>query len=274
MANTKTIEAGSRMYEVKTDSIDLYLEHEEEGCRCPPERVTQATVDDVDYNIFVPHCVARWGRPIREACDRLERQTGYKIIDADEVKYLINEYSYTPVARFLYCDDEDGPRTERKPIIRGRFGNNYYLKREVLEWVVTHSEVKQKCHCGVRNCRDADCEAVTKDLEFAKRLFDEGYVYFLLHTATLQLKIGTTVKPKKRIQAHKSANAGELKTIGVIKGSRELEGNIHQELTELGFLVPGKREWFFYSQPVAEYVDRLVTCIENYEGLAEELIND
>ena len=147
------------MYEVKTDSIDLYIEHEEEGCRCPPERVTQATVDDVDYNIFVPHCVARWGRPIREACDRLERQTGYEIIDAGEVEYLINEYSYTPVARFLYCGDEDGPRTERKPIIRGRFGNNYYLKREVLEWVVTHSEVKQKCHCGVRNCRDADCEA-------------------------------------------------------------------------------------------------------------------
>ena len=271
MANTKIIQAGYREYEVKTDSIDLYIEHEEEECRCPPERVQQATFDGADYNIFVPHCVAAdSGRPIREACERLERQIGYEIIDTDEVKQLVHKYSHTPVGAFFYGDDEDEPRRERKPIVRGRFGNNYYLKREVLEWVVAYSKVKEKCHCGVRNCKDTDCRAVTQDLQFAESLFNEGYVYFLLHAATLQLKVGTTIKPKQRIQAHKSANSGEIRTIGVVKGSRELEGNIHQDLTELGFLVPGKKEWFFYSQPVAEYVDRLVMCIENYEGLTNE----
>ena len=281
MTDTMVVEAGFSSYEVKVDSINLYIEHDVKDCKCHAERIVQATVEDINYNVFVPYCVAHNTRsPILAACDKLEQHTGYKILSKNRVESILREYSNEPVGKFLRSPhdleilefENDAEKYEFdlcRPVIHGTFGNDYYLKRNVFKWILTGAvwgRAKKKCDlCGTRDCEDNDCSRMTESLSQQCRETSEGYVYFLLHPATLQLKVGTTVNPKKRIQTHRSANSGEIKVIGIVKGSPALENSIHYDLRSMNVRIPGKKEWFFYTEQVKEYTDRLISCIENYK---------
>lgn len=74
-------------------------------------------------------------------------------------------------------------------------------------------------------------------LEKGERL---GWVYFLETSAAGPIKIGWAKDPIKRANQLQTGHPEELTLIGVLPGSRHLEGNLHQRLS-IGRL---SGEWF------------------------------
>lgn len=275
MTDTIKIEAGWNIFEVKADAKNLYIEHHRHNrlgadCDCPPQRIIQATVRGKNFNIFVPTCTAVIGKqPILDACNCLSEHTGYSIIKSDETKEIVNKYTNETIYDF---------RQEVSPVINGTFGNDYYLKREVLEFCSKSTKPVYPCSlCGVRHCDNYFCRNNSWDFSHNSELYSyrthgkevrihgtDIYVYFIYHIGTRQVKIGHSTNPEKRIQTHLSSNSGEMRVLGIIYGSKFLESSIHQDLKT--WLAPGKKEWFFYSETVAKYIQRVLDCVKNYEG--------
>lgn len=246
---------GKLMTLVDTESHNLHVDHYREGCDCGPYTVVQTTVLGKDFNISVPTCTADICRsPLLDACDALSRHTGYKIIRQEEAERYVTDYTDGCIADFF---------GEVLPVVRGTFGNNYYLKREILEFCSKSIFRRKLCKvCGHRQCSDSGfCSESKLDAESTHREYKGSYVYFLFHPATTLVKIGTSVDPTKRIKSHRSANAGEIQTLGIIHGSGYLERAIHQELDQ--WRAAGKREWFYYTESVAKYISRTISCVKN-----------
>jgi len=242
---------------VDTESHNLYVDHYREGCDCDPYTVVQATVAGKDFNISVPYCTADIQRsPLLSACETLSGHTGYKIIRSEEAEKYVTDYTDGFLSDFF---------EEVLPVVRGNFGNNYYLKREVLKFC-SHSIFRRElCKvCGHRKCSDRRfCSDNERDFGSIYRDYrgSGSYVYFLFHPATTLVKIGTSVDPTKRIKSHRSANAGEIQTLGIVHGSDRLEKSIHEELEQ--WRAAGKKEWFYYTEDVAKYISRTISCLKN-----------
>jgi hypothetical protein len=242
---------------VDTESHNLYVDHYREGCDCDPHTVVQTTVAGKDFNISVPYCTADIGRsPLLDACDTLSKHTGYKIIRLEEAEEYVTDYTDGCLADFF---------GEVLPVVRGNFGNNYFLKREVLEFCSNSIFRRKLCKvCGHRKCSDKRfCSDNKWDFESTYREYKGSYVYFLFHPATTLVKIGTSRDPSKRIKSHRSSNAGEIQTLGIVHGSDRLEKSIHQELEQ--WRAAGKKEWFYYTESVARYISRTISCVENLQ---------
>lgn len=262
--------------EVKDDSISLTIPCYQENCQCYTERVIFASVPNFrtaihdfydrencyesrrengkHYNIFVPACVAHISRsPILSACDFLEETTGYEIIRSVEAERIIKDYSYRTIHNFK----QDVP-----PVIHGAYNNEYYLKREVFEYCL-HYEQKKCEWCAKRHCKNRECEELSWDLKNISREYGDSFVYFLLHPANGQVKIGYSREPIKRVKAHRASNAGEIVCLGVIYGSKNLEGYIHDDLQF--YRTAGKKEWFYYTENVKKYIDMIIKNVKNYE---------
>jgi len=280
------------------DSKNIHINHYYDDCECHIERVIQATIPDFrsmykrawqprqecfrsrtqeregslgesydnmnlretipnskNFNISVPYCISRVnGTPILDACNALEKHTGYKIIKSSEAEDYVREYTEETVHTFL----ENVP-----PVIQGAFGNDYFLKREVM-WFCVHHEVSRCNFCGDRHCQDYSCKENRWDFERTNQIC-ECYVYFLFHPATAQVKIGHSKNPMTRIQSHRSANAGDVKCLGIIEGSVFLEKNIHYDLSP--WKASGKAEWFYYTDPVEKYIERMLSCVNHFKNV-------
>ena len=242
---------------VDIESHNLYVDHCIKGCDCDPHTVVQATVKGKDFNISVPYCTADIGKsPRLDACDALSKHTGYNIIRSAVAEEYVKEYTNGYVGDFL---------NEVSPVVHGTFGNNYYLKRDVLEFCSGSIFRRELCKiCGYRQCENSQfCDENRSDIDRIYRAYKGSYVYFLFHPATTLVKVGTSLDPTKRIKSHKSANAGEIQILGIIRGSESLERSIHHELEQ--WRAAGKKEWFYYTESVAKYISRTISCVENLQ---------
>jgi hypothetical protein len=264
---------GEHTLSVKEGSEILKIPCYEEGCKCYTERVIQVSIPDFSgrypvsredfcsrrdsgqhYNVLVPDCVAHISQsPISAAAKAVEEKTGYIIINLSETKNIVKKNSNATLGDF----DSTVP-----PIIPAAFGNNYYLQREVFEFCIWNSSKKCKW-CNKRHCGDWNCEREIWDLKDVSNRYGESFVYFLYHAAVGQVKIGYSDQPEKRIQAHRASNAGEIQCLGVVYGSKRLEGNIHDELKI--WRTSGKREWFYYTDHVEKYINIILSCVKNYD---------
>jgi len=210
-----------------------------------------------DFNVSVPTCRAQIYRtPIFDACATLSKHTGYEIIKTVDAEEYVTDYTDGCLSDFF---------GEVLPVVQGMFGNNYFLKRDVLRFCSGSLYRRKLCKlCGHRRCSDHEfCSHNVWSIAHNHRMYHGSYVYFLFHPATTQVKIGTSIQPTKRIRSHRSANAGEIQTLGIIEGSGELEKTIHEDLSE--WRAAGKTEWFYYTESVAKYIARIISCVKNLD---------
>jgi hypothetical protein len=230
---------------VNADMI-LTTDHEWGGCDC--ERITRiiSVSYPVEAEIHVRACAEVVGTPLLSAMDALGEAIGRRIIAQSDAFDLLRKYSNGLQSKYDVL-------TDVPCVLSGAAGRRYYLKRDILK--ACGKEPKKKCvACGERNCMDRDHWLASGFADEVRRM--DGYVYFMLHAPVKFLKVGYSATPAKRLQTHRASIPGELTTLGVVPGGRLLEQAIHEELCD--WLVPGHKEWFFYSEVVRDYVDRIV----------------
>lgn len=222
----------------------LTTEHEYPYCDC--DRITRvvSVSHPAEAEIHVRACAEIAGTPLLSAMNALGAATGRNIITQQDAERLIGQYSTLSTYDALL----DAPC-----VLAGAYGRRYYLWRDVL--AACGKSPKKRCVvCGDRNCMDPEHWQAGSFANAVRRM--DGYVYFMLHAPVKFLKVGYSATPAKRLQTHRAAIPGELTTLGVVPGGRLLEQAIHDELGD--WLVPGHKEWFFYSEVVRKYVDRIV----------------
>lgn len=230
--------------------MTLTTDHEWDDCPCTAITRVIAVRHPIKAEIRVRWCAEYTRTPVLSAMDTLAGVTGRHIIGHREALSLIECYSNGPASQVLdnvECVTEYG------------FSRKYYVKRDILAGCLQCP--KQKCvACGERNCVDVDHGNV-QEFFASIRMYESGQVYFLLHMPTKYLKVGYSATPVKRLQSHRSSIPGDMTTLGVVPGGRYLESAVHEELDR--WLVPGHKEWFFYTPAVREYVERIVSVYES-----------
>jgi hypothetical protein len=81
--------------------------------------------------------------------------------------------------------------------------------------------------------------------------FGPDLVYFIHAKDTEYVKIGTTDNVERRLRAIKTSSPFELNLIGVIRGGRELEKQIHGIFQHLRI----RGEWFYLRDDLIEFVN-------------------
>jgi hypothetical protein len=229
----------------------LTTEHEWAGCDC--NRITRiiSVSHPVKAEIHVRACAEVVATPLRSAMDALGEAIGRRIITQSDAFDLLRKYSNGLPSKYDVLNDVPC-------VLSGAFGRRYYLKRDILK--ACGLSPKQKCvECGDRNCTDDHRGRVVHFANEVRRM--DGYVYFMLHAPVKFLKVGYSATPAKRLQTHRASIPGDLTTLGIVPGGRLLEQAIHEELCD--WLVPGHKEWFFYSGVVRDYVDRIVSVYKD-----------
>lgn len=232
----------------------IKLDHWQLGCDCGHFRFISAKVRGTEYSICIPYCIhVSTGSGFRAGIEELEKVTGLHIINMKSAKELCRIYGASPY-------DLD----ELEPVIDSGFGCKEFIKRDVVKLLFKKNSIqRKKCEiCLGRNCRNRDHHFMRQDRGPAK---DTGYVYFLLHETTQFCKVGYSSEIHKRIRTLKVSTPGRMRLIGAVKGSYDLERNIHEELEQ--FRVPGHKEWFFFSDYVKKYVENLVKLWGEVDGI-------
>lgn len=234
--------SASREDEIAT----LYTPHWFSDCDCT--QIVRAVCIEypIRAEVAVRACVDVYGRrPVGSALDAVSDHTGIRFVDHNEAGVLVSEYSTAIPGQIL---------SDCTPVVTSGFSRTYYVKRDVIRACLPLK--RKKCFiCGRRSCRDPEHRAVG-DASLLERM-SIGDVYVLLHEPTKYVKVGFSSEPVKRIRAHSVSIPGKLNFLGVFPGGRALERAMHEDLAD--WLVPGHREWFFYSPPVQEYVSRLAS---------------
>lgn len=223
--------------------LSLTTDHAWGRCECEAiTRILEVSYP-IDAEIHVRACSEITQAPLRSAMDRLAAEIGRSIIAEREAESLIRRYSILSVHDAL---------EDVRCVLEGGFNRRYYLKRDILR-ACNRSPIPKCLICGERGC---DQHQSAKDFAEWVRTYESGSVYFMLHSPTKFLKVGFSCQPAKRLQTHRSSIPGELTTLGIVPGGRCMERAIHEELGE--WLVPGYKEWFFYSAYVKKYIARIV----------------
>lgn len=222
----------------------LTTDHEWGGCDCDNITRVISVSHPVEAEIHVRVCAEIVRTPLLSAMNALGEATGRRIITQSDAEYLIQRYSKRSLHDTLL---------DVQCVLSGPYNRRYYLRRDIL--AACGRSPKKKCVvCGERDCMDRDHWMAGGFADEVRRM--DGYVYFMLHAPVKFLKVGYSATPAKRLQTHRVSIPGELRTLGVVPGGRVLEQAIHDELRD--WLVPGHKEWFFYSEVVRDYVDRIV----------------
>lgn len=225
-------------------TMQIYAAHEWNTCKCTAITRIVGVSHPVEAHIHVRVCSEMARRPLLAAMDALSAAIGRDIITESDAMHLIQQYSQHSIPDALQ---------DVQCVLAGSYGRKYYVRRDIL--AACRQFAKKKCvACGDRNCRDAGHFDVAGFADEVRRL--DGYVYFMLHAPVKFLKVGYSATPVKRLQTHRASIPGELTTLGVVPGCRYMERAIHEELGD--WLVPGHREWFYYSEFVRGYIDRIV----------------
>lgn len=215
-----------------TTNLRLPCWIDEDKCYCGGsiQRFVVAQVFGQEYCIGVPTCQERkTTSPVKDALEHLGRHIGYRIINDKVAEYYIHQYTDLPVGVL-----EDIPL-----VAESGFAHRYFLKRDVL----------RKCSFSPKK----PCGQAYRDY---RRFEPIGSVYFLLHEATQQLKVGFSKDWNKRVKTHRSSTPGLLSLLGIMSGDQQLERCVHEELRP--YRVPGHREWFFYADEVKQYVETIL----------------
>lgn len=248
--------------EEESDVVFLSTPHWFADCQCGNfARVVRVT-HPIRADIRVTSCMDIYGRrPIRDALDVLSDYTGMSFVDRNEAGVIVSTYSTASEYEIL---------KECEAVCHGGYNRTYYLRRDVLKTCI--SSKRPKCvACGIRSCRDPDHRIISDDLYVLDKM-SSGDVYLLLHEATQYVKVGFSSQPAKRLRSHTSAIPGRLRVLGVFPGGRWLERAIHEDLSE--WLVPGYREWFFYSPSVKEYLSRIASARKTYQADTQKTVKE
>jgi ribosome-associated translation inhibitor RaiA len=76
------------------------------------------------------------------------------------------------------------------------------------------------------------------------------YNYFILDEESKAVKIGWATNPYQRLEALQTSNPHQLVFLLIIKGSKELETQLHKLFSEDKI----RGEWFHYSKNIKEYI--------------------
>lgn len=229
--------------------LNLFTDHLYLACPCIGFSRVICTEYPVKAEIIVRDCQELQTRPILAALEAYGRSIGRKILTKKEAESMAYEYSCDTIANVFH---------QIRPVYKGGFNSYYYLWRDVA--IACKKNPRPKCKtCGRRDCRDFG----HKEIELFNLMINKekgSYVYFLLHEPTKILKVGISRSPAKRIQAHRASTPGDLTLLGVVPGGSWLEKGIHLDLDD--YLAPGNHEWFYYTDYVKNYVNRIIEAHE------------
>jgi hypothetical protein len=81
---------------------------------------------------------------------------------------------------------------------------------------------------------------------------DKGYVYFMQAVDGGPIKIGWAKDPEKRLAAHQVSSASELKLLGAMWGTQDVERKWHARFAHLRI----RGEWFEGTEALLRAIDR------------------
>lgn len=250
---------------------------EAEDCTCGAERVFQCAIAGKKYALVIPGCTARINANvgyIRQAIEEFSEYTGYKLIDGmdDLVQDCCGNKRgkfYEKIRQIQFGEYSPDDYELVKPIIEYGFNKKYYVARDVLRLIKSLNCFADKCEfCEKRGCDDTYCRQMSREkrglFRYDEDVYNDGFVYFILGRMSNLIKIGYTAKNnRQRITDHKKDQWNEdLKMFAMIKGSQNLETNIHDDLCD--HKVPGRRrDVFHYTAYVKNYIDNLLKICEH-----------
>lgn len=86
----------------------------------------------------------------------------------------------------------------------------------------------------------------------------KNYIYILESPSSNTVKIGRSSDPDTRVNAIIKGTIDELNLLLIFKETSEYtESSLHKQLKS--HLVPGKREWFYKTKEVSQFIDELKT---------------
>ncbi len=199
-----------------------------DGCQCSVFDFVEGFAGGVSYNVAVRYCQPEYGCKYRIAAELIGEHTGMKVVDHNQVRRILTsmciegslETSLEWFDSIGMLPGKDRPQRMSAvyPIVRGN-QYNYYFKRDVIRWMLDSWSVKKKCEmCGARDCESLECLGLDSyDINppgHTPECYEKsGAIYFLLHAATQQIKVGFSTQVEKRMKAHRASTPRTVKKL-------------------------------------------------------------